>query len=68
MFTRPNVRLSGAPLHEQVILHTGDMRWAAPMAQHPALRRVRVDLLYMDTTYAAPKHVHPPQARAPPVH
>ena len=31
------------------------------MASHPALRRLRVDLLYLDTTYAAPKHVHPPQ-------
>ena len=52
-----------AVLCEQVILHTGDMRWASRMARHPALLRVQVDLLYLDTTYAAPKHVHPPQVR-----
>ena len=37
------------------------MRWQHSMADHPALRGVQVDLLYMDTTYAAPKHLHPPQ-------
>ena len=52
----------------QVILHTGDMRWQHSMAGHPALRQLSVDLLYMDTTYAAPKHVHPPQVPGCPPH
>ena len=45
----------------QAILHTGDMRWQHSMVDHPALRGIQVDLLYMDTTYAVPKHLHPPQ-------
>lgn len=49
-----------------MILHTGDMRWQPSMAQHPALRGQHIDLLFMDTTYGSPKHVHPPQARARP--
>lgn len=47
----------------QVILHTGDMRWHPRMGQHPALRGRRIDLLFMDTTYGLPKHVHPPQVQ-----
>lgn len=46
-----------------MILHTGDMRWHPRMGQHPALRGRRIDLLFMDTTYGLPKHVHPPQVQ-----
>lgn len=34
------------------------------MARHPALSRVRVDTLMLDTTYAAPRHTLPPQEQA----
>jgi len=44
-----------------VILHTGDMRWQPRLAEHPALRACKVELLYMDTTYCLPKHVFPSQ-------
>ena len=47
----------------QNILHTGDMRWHARMARHPALRARRIDLLFLDTTYASPQHVFPSQVR-----
>jgi DNA cross-link repair 1A protein len=43
------------------ILHCGDMRWQPAMAQHPALAGQPLDVLYLDTTYAAPRHLHPPQ-------
>lgn len=45
----------------QNILHTGDMRWQPRLADHPALKACKVDLLYMDTTYSLPKHVFPSQ-------
>ncbi|KAK9832766.1 hypothetical protein WJX84_012067 [Apatococcus fuscideae] len=45
----------------QLILHTGDLRWHSGMAEHPALKGKPLDVLYLDTTYALPKHVHPPQ-------
>lgn len=48
----------------QVILHTGDMRWQPRLAEHPALRACKVELLYMDTTYCLPKHVFPSQNSA----
>lgn len=44
-----------------MILHTGDMRWQPHLAEHPALRACKVELLYMDTTYCLPKHVFPSQ-------
>lgn len=31
------------------------------MAKHPALANQRIDLLFLDTTYAKPTHTHPPQ-------
>lgn len=46
----------------QVILHTGDMRWQPRLADHPALKACKVELLYLDTTYCLPKHVFPSQA------
>ena len=35
------------------------------MAEHPALKGQRIDLLFLDTTYAKPTHTHPPQAGLP---
>lgn len=52
----------GGP-YGKVILHTGDFRWQEWMAALPALRRVRVDTLYLDTTYAQPRWALPPQVR-----
>ena len=49
------------PVLLQMILHTGDMRWQPRLAEHPALKACKVDLLYMDTTYCSPKHVFPSQ-------
>lgn len=43
------------------ILHCGDMRWQPGMADHPALAGRSLDVLYLDTTYASPRHLHPPQ-------
>ena len=45
----------------QVILHTGDMRWNPRMGKHPALANQRIDQLFLDTTYASPKHTFPSQ-------
>ena len=45
----------------QVILHTGDMRWNPRMGKHPALAKQRIDQLFLDTTYASPKHTFPSQ-------
>jgi DNA cross-link repair 1A protein len=61
--TQPTGDLAKLPLRAQNILHTGDMRWHARMGQHPALRTRRIDLLFLDTTYASPQHVFPSQAR-----
>ena len=44
-----------------MILHTGDMRWQPRLAEHPARRACKIELLYMDTTYCLPKHVFPSQ-------
>lgn len=49
----------------QVILHTGDMRWHPRMGRHPALKNQRIDMLFLDTTYASPKHVFPCQVSCP---
>ncbi|GIL47378.1 hypothetical protein Vafri_4210 [Volvox africanus] len=46
------------------ILHTGDCRWQRWMRNQPGLDGVRVDTVILDTTYAAPKHVLPPQEDA----
>lgn len=35
------------------------------MAEHPAIKSQRIDLLFMDTTYAKPTHTHPPQVIFP---
>jgi DNA ligase-1 len=39
------------------ILHTGDMRYHPSMKVYPALVDTKVDRIYLDTTYAHPKHV-----------
>ena len=42
------------------ILHTGDFRWEADfladMLQHPALTCAAIDTLFLDNTYAHPRH------------
>ena len=40
------------------------MRWQPRLAEHPALKACKVELLYMDTTYCLPKHVFPSQDTA----
>ena len=37
-------------LDGRVYLHTGDFRATVAMQQYPALRNLRVDQLYLDTT------------------
>lgn len=37
-------------------LHTGDLRYCPAMKLYPALQNVKIDRLYLDTTYAHPKH------------
>lgn len=59
LFKVPNK--TGKP---EVILHTGDMRWQPRLADHPALKACKVELLYLDTTYCLPKHVFPSQNNA----
>ncbi|KAK9918001.1 hypothetical protein WJX75_000449 [Coccomyxa subellipsoidea] len=54
----------GSEFSEQVILHTGDMRWHPRMGRHPALKNERIDMLFLDTTYASPKHIFPCQEDA----
>ncbi|KAF5826937.1 hypothetical protein DUNSADRAFT_1711 [Dunaliella salina] len=50
--------VEGGP--RKVLLHTGDCRWAEGMAdQIPA--GVRVDEIFLDTTYCMPRHSFPPQ-------
>lgn len=42
-------------------LHTGDMRFHERMRSYPALQNINIDQLYLDTTYAHPKHSFIPQ-------
>jgi hypothetical protein len=37
------------------------MRWNPRMGKHPALASQRIDQLFLDTTYASPKHTFPSQ-------
>ncbi|PNH05209.1 DNA cross-link repair 1 protein [Tetrabaena socialis] len=46
------------------VLHTGDCRWQRWMRHQPGLGGMRVDTVFLDTTYAAPKHTMPPQQEA----
>jgi DNA cross-link repair 1A protein len=54
-------RAGPTPLPAQTILHTGDLRWHPRMANHPALRGTRIDILFLDTTYCLPKFTFPTQ-------
>jgi len=49
---------------KEVILHTGDCRWQNWMAESKVLQRVKVDTLYLDTTYCLPRYKLPPQQHA----
>ncbi len=44
------------------VLHTGDFRWEAgylaDMLRHPALSSAAIDALFLDNTYANPRHAH----------
>lgn len=42
-------------------LHTGDLRFCPAMKLYPAIQNVKIDRLYLDTTYAHPKHTFMPQ-------
>ncbi|KAG2493449.1 hypothetical protein HYH03_008267 [Edaphochlamys debaryana] len=50
------------PTHN--ILHTGDCRWQPWMRHQRGLAGVRVDTLFLDTTYAEPRWALPPQEQA----
>ena len=41
---------------DKYLLHTGDMRYHPCMKEYGALRDIKVDRVYLDTTYAHPKH------------
>lgn len=43
------------------VLHVGDFRWRSVMAEEAALQGCPLDVLFLDTTYANPRHDHPPQ-------
>lgn len=43
-------------------LHTGDMRYHPRMKEIPALKGAKIDKLFLDTTYAHPKHQFRPQS------
>jgi Cft2 family RNA processing exonuclease len=42
-------------------LHTGDMRYRPKMKLYPALQGIKIDKIFLDTTYAHPKHSFPSQ-------
>eukprot|EP01112_Ceratiomyxa_fruticulosa_P008721 TRINITY_DN225_c0_g1_i4.p1 TRINITY_DN225_c0_g1~~TRINITY_DN225_c0_g1_i4.p1 ORF type:complete len:636 (-),score=135.64 TRINITY_DN225_c0_g1_i4:153-2060(-) len=43
------------------ILHTGDFRYHPKMKMYEGLLGVRIDTLYLDTTFCDPKYTFPPQ-------
>eukprot|EP01033_Poteriospumella_lacustris_P015416 gene15416-11023_t len=45
-------------------LHTGDMRYHPRMKEYPALQAAKIDRIYLDTTYAHPKHQFQPQSQS----
>lgn len=45
-------------------LHTGDMRYHPRMKEFQALKSAKIDKLFLDTTYAHPKHQFRPQSDA----
>jgi len=40
----------------RVFLHTGDMRYHPKMKSYEAFNRLKIDTVYLDTTYCHPKH------------
>ena len=42
--------------YSKIFLHTGDMRYHPRMQLYPALQNIRIDKIFLDTTYAHPKH------------
>lgn len=49
-----------------IFVHTGDMRFSPSMLQNKCIQSIhkRVTALYLDTTYAHPRHTFPPQEEA----
>jgi hypothetical protein len=42
--------------YSKIYLHTGDMRYHPKMKKYPALQNIKIDKIFLDTTYAHPKH------------
>ena len=42
--------------YSKVYLHTGDMRYHPKMKNYAALQNLKIDKIFLDTTYAHPKH------------
>ena len=53
-----------ADASKRQILHTGDFRFHPRMLAYPALAKVQLHTLFLDTTYASPKWCFPDQDEA----
>lgn len=42
--------------YSKIYLHTGDMRYHPKMKNYAALQNIKIDKIFLDTTYAHPKH------------
>ena len=45
-------------------LHTGDMRYASSFKNYPELQGIKINNLYLDTTYCDNDYSFPPQSEA----